>query len=247
VKTTLALIAAMLPAGLAWAQGPSGAARPGAARAAVAPSAVTPWARGETLNYSGNWPSGLSLGEATFKTGGAEPGWQFEFTIEAGLPGLEIRDTYRSTVNASFCSERLEKDFVHGPRKGKETVTYDLFKRQATRQTTGGGKSEISTSDCVKDGLAFVYFLRRELAGGRVPASQQINFGAAYQVTATYADSPQIEVGGARQASDRVQVSLKGSVSSHTLEIFFARDAARTPLLVRMPFALGTFALELVR
>lgn len=227
---------------LAWAQGPSSSA----ARPAVSTGAVG-FPRGEVLNYSINWPSGLSLGEAQFKVAGDEPGWQFEFTIEAGLPGLEIRDRYRSSVNGSFCSEKLEKDFVHGPRKGKETVTYDLVKRQATRQTSTGGKSEISIPDCVKDGLSFVYFLRRELAGGRVPGSQQVNFGAAYQVTASYADSPQIEIGGTRQVSDRVQASFKGPASSHTVEIFFARDAARTPLLIRMPFALGTFALELVR
>ena len=74
-----------------------------------------------------------------------------------------------------------------------------------------------------------------------------MNFGANYQVTASYADSPQIEIAGTRQASDRVQVSLKGPASSQSLEIYFARDQARTPLLIRMPFTLGTFALELVR
>jgi hypothetical protein len=29
--------------------------------------------------------------------------------------------------------------------------------------------------------------------------------------------------------------------------MYFARDAARTPLLVKVPFALGKFSMELVR
>jgi hypothetical protein len=214
-----------------WAQASSGA----------------PFARGEVLNYSVNWPSGLSLGEAQFKAGGGEPGWQFEFHLEASLPAFEIRDHYRSSADARFCSESLDKEFVHGPRKGKEQVRYDQQKHTAERQTVAGGKSEISIPDCVKDGLTFLYFLRRELAGGRIPSPQTINFGAPYQGTASYADSPHIEVSGVRQPSDRVQVSFRGPASQHTFEIYFGRDPARTPLLVRVPFPLGTFTLELVR
>jgi hypothetical protein len=32
-----------------------------------------------------------------------------------------------------------------------------------------------------------------------------------------------------------------------TVEIFFAKDAARTPLLARIPLALGSFTVELIR
>ncbi len=207
----------------------------------------TPFARGEVLNYSVNWPSGLGLGEAQFRAGGGEPGWQFEFTLDAGLPGFDIRERHRSKANGQFCSETLEKESTRGTRKTRETVTYDAQKRVALRQTLGGGKSEVSTGDCVKDALTFVYYLRRELSGGRLPPSQTVNFGAPYQVTASYADSAQLEVGGTRQTADRVMVSFRGPASDRTFEIFFARDAARTPLVLRVPFSLGTFALELVR
>lgn len=218
-----------------------------ASPAAAAGPSATPFARGEALNYAINWPSGLSLGEAQFKAGGGEPGWEFELTLDAGLPGFDIKERYKSASGAAFCSQSLEKDTTRGSRKGREKITFDQQKHVATRQTPGGGKSEVSIPDCAKDGLAFFYFLRRELAQGRIPGSQAVNLGAAYQVTATYADSLQIEVGGARQVSDRVQVSIRGPASSHTFEIFFGRDAARTPLLVRVPFSMGTFVLELVR
>jgi hypothetical protein len=223
----------LLGATVAWGQGSS--------------PAGAPFARGEVLNYSVNWPSGLSLGEAQFKVGGGEPGWKFEFSLDASLPGFEIKERYQSTAGGQFCSEILEKEFVRGVRKGREKVTYDQKKRVAERQTLGGGRSEVSVPECVKDGLTFLFFLRRELAAGRVPPAQTVNLGAAYQVTASYADSPQLEVSGTRQTTDRVLVSFRGPASSHTIEMFFARDAARTPVLVRAPFSLGTFALELVR
>jgi len=214
---------------------------------AVSASGGMPFARGEILNYLVNWPSGLSLGEAQFKAGGGEPGWEFEFSMEASLPGLEIRDRYKSQVDAQFCSTRLEKESVHGPRKARETVTYEQEKHVAVRQTAGGGKSELSISDCVKDGLSFVYHLRRELGRGRVPETQTVNFGAPYQVTSTYANTLPIEVSGERHTADRVLVSFRGPASTQTFEIFFARDPARTPLIIRVPFSLGTFSLELVR
>ncbi len=227
-----------------WAQTPS---VPSGRPAPPVSVSATPFARGETLNYAVNWPSGLGLGEATLKAGGGEPGWQFEFHIDASLPGFEIRDNYRSSASEKFCSESLEKEFAHGARKGKEKVRYNPQKRIAERETTGGGKSELSVPDCVKDGLTFVFFLRRELAAGRIPPAQTINFGSPYQVTSTYSDSSQLEVGGVRQPADRVQVSFRGPASEHTFEIYFGRDPARTPLLIRAPFPLGTFALELVR
>ena len=40
---------------------------------------------------------------------------------------------------------------------------------------------------------------------------------------------------------------VKGSASSSNFELFFARDAARTPLMVRIPSSLGTISLELSR
>jgi hypothetical protein len=47
--------------------------------------------------------------------------------------------------------------------------------------------------------------------------------------------------------TDHIQASVKGPKSDWSFEIFFARDAARTPLLIRVPFTLGSFSLELIR
>jgi hypothetical protein len=44
-----------------------------------------------------------------------------------------------------------------------------------------------------------------------------------------------------------VLATLKGPASEITFEMFFARDAARTPLVIRVPLTLGTFSMELAR
>jgi hypothetical protein len=47
--------------------------------------------------------------------------------------------------------------------------------------------------------------------------------------------------------TDRVVVYVKGPKSDFSFETYYARDAARTPLLVKVPFSAGTFSMELVR
>ena len=65
-------------------------------------------ASGETLHYSINWPSGLSLGEATLRSDrtvestDSASGWEFELNLDASVPGFAIRDQYRSTANRIF-------------------------------------------------------------------------------------------------------------------------------------------------
>jgi hypothetical protein len=54
-------------------------------------------------------------------------------------------------------------------------------------------------------------------------------------------------MGGKDVQSDEVLCTVKGPSSQFTFEMYFARDPARSPLLVKAPFALGTFSMELIR
>ena len=56
-----------------------------------------------------------------------------------------------------------------------------------------------------------------------------------------------ISSGDKQVVTDHVVTYVKGPKSDFSFEIFFARDAARTPLSVRIPLAVGTLSLELVR
>ena len=55
--------------------------------------AVTMWgAQGfpqadETLNYTVNWPSGLSLGEGRLEAKKNAAGWEFDLQLDAAVPG----------------------------------------------------------------------------------------------------------------------------------------------------------------
>jgi hypothetical protein len=56
-----------------------------------------------------------------------------------------------------------------------------------------------------------------------------------------------IHIGEQKAEADRIVATLRGPSSDLTVEIFFSHDTARIPLLARIPLALGTFSVELVR
>ncbi len=213
----------------------------------AAPPAQDPFAE-ESLNYSVNWPSGLSLGEASLRSRRVGDRWELEFRLEAAVPGFEVSDHHRSIAAEEFCSLELEKQFRHGKRTAEERTTFDAQRSLAVRETLrGGGKSEMPAPPCARDALAFLYYLRRELAHGRLPPAQEIFFGARYRVSLQYAGARTVLVNEAPMQAEGLRVSLKGPASEHEIELFFARDAVRTPLLVRATLPLGTFTMELVR
>ena len=205
----------------------------------------------EHLRYTINWPSGLSLGEGTMRARRLpDPpnAREYSLVLDAAIPGVIIRDEYTARATAGFCSLQFEKNSVHGPRKASEKSVFDFERNVLTRTTTGGGgKSEISTAPCAKDALTFIYFLRREVAQGRVPTSQTVYFGAAYQMRMAYANTQQVTAGGERVEADRFTAKVKGPASETSFEIWLSRDPARTPVMIRVPFAMGTFSMELVR
>lgn len=203
---------------------------------------------GETLRYSINWPTGLSLGEAEMTARAStrkDAAVEYEFRLDASLPGFPITDVYRSLATAGFCTVEFEKRFTHGGRKGAESTTIRPD-GVAVRQTEDGGKSELPASTCARDGLAFLYWLRSELQRGRVPAPQTILFGAAYQATLKFATTERVLVNDKPWEADRIEVVMKGPASETKFELFVGRDPARRLLKVRVPFVLGSFSMELL-
>jgi hypothetical protein len=202
----------------------------------------------ESLRYSINWASGLSLGEATVRSDKGKEAWDFEIAMDASIPGFALRDDYKSASTADLCSLQLEKTFTHGTRKADEMVTFDQQKNTVSRETNnGGGKTDVSVGTCAKDALTFLQFARRELAQGRLPPQQQVVFGAAYNVRLEFTGTQKIRSGDQMVEADRILATIKGPVTDLTVEIFFAKDGARTPLMARIPLALGSFTVELVR
>ena len=201
----------------------------------------------ESLHYTVNWPGGHGLGQATLTARQSGPGWNFGITIQAGIPGYAVADQYRSVTNASGCSVEFQRTISHGERKSQDQTAFNYQQNVAQRRTVNGGRSEIPLPSCAHDALAFIYYARRELGQGRVPAPEQVFYGPAHSAQLQYAGPQTIDVGEQPVTADRVLVYIQGPASDTQLEIFFARDPARTPLLVRVPFSVGTLSLELAR
>jgi len=204
---------------------------------------------GESLDYTVNWPTGLTLGEAHLRAAKTGDRWQFDFSLDAAVPGFTFSDRYHSLASAELCSLEFDKDARHGQRIDKEKTLFDYHAGSATRTTLaqGGGHTDIDINNCAYDGLDYVFYARRELAQGRVPPQETVLFGAAYSARLVYTGAQDVTINNKRRQADRVLLYLKGPASDSTVEILFDRDPARTPLIVKAPFALGTFSMELVR
>ena len=202
----------------------------------------------EVLSYSINWPSGLSLGEAQLSSKPAGEGRAFHMALQASMPGTPIRDDFRSRVDAGYCSLEFEKESMHGTRKANEKSVFDSSKGTMTRETSaGGGKSEKQVGACARDALAFLYQVRRELAQGRITRAQTVYFGASYDVKLQYAGIHHIQSGDEQVETEQLTVTVKGQASELSFEIYFARDPARTPVMVKLPLPVGSFSMELLR
>ena len=216
-------------------------------------TASSPKFANEQVHYTINWPSGLSLGEAQLHAvrskseGNAPDRLSLEFSIDAALPGFQVEDRYHSDATSEFCSLDFDRRFQHGRKKSEEKSTFDPENGTVERETKGGGKSTLNTATCAKDALTYLYFLRRELSEGRLPPPQDVYFGSAYHVRVEFTGTQSIRLGETSVEADRLAASLKGPSSEINFEIFFLKDAARTPALVRVPLAMGTFSMELTR
>ncbi len=201
----------------------------------------------EQLTYSINWPSGLSLGEGKLNSRHTGEGWDLELTLDAAIPGYAVKDSYKSRATAAMCSSYFARNSLHGKKKVDETTSVDFGKKVATRATAGGGKTDIPLTECLKDALSYLFWCRRELGQGRVPSAQPVLFGALYQADFQYAGEAQIAVNDKPTKTDKLLCHLKGPASDIKFEMYVARDAARTPLVFRVPLPMGTFSMEIVR
>ena len=205
----------------------------------------------ETLHYRVNWPGGNSLGEVNLTAHKAgDGGWDFDMSTTVAIPVVPVSDTYKAAAGADLCSATLQREISHGSKKVTEKTEFDQKQNRALRQTlvpAGGGKTEFDIPTCGRDALTFQYFARREMGQGRVPPAGKVFFGSAYEVKMVYTGAQDIPVAGKPVVTDHLNVSVKGPASDFTFEIFYARDAARTPLLIKIPVSVGTVSLELVR
>jgi len=166
--------------------------------------------------------------------------------LDAAVPGFMIRDEYSSAADDKLCTSQVQKTVTRGSRKTVEKIQIDTRTKMATRETQGGGKSQYSVPECVHDAMAFLQFVRQELRQGRVVPQQPVILGSKYDVRLTFVGTETIRVAGEAVEADRVRTEIKGPKVEVTADLYFSHDAARTPVLARIPLALGTFTVELL-
>jgi len=205
----------------------------------------------EALHYTINYSSGLSLGDANLSAHKTANGWDFTVTADAAVAGFSIKDKYSSSMIAGYCSAELKRDTIHGSKSFSEKTAFDQEKQTAHRVTefpSNGGVSEMNVGPCGRDAIAFLYFARKELGQGRVPPPQVVYFGSPYTVQQSYTGAQTITLADKKpEITDHLVFTVKGPKSDFTVEVNYARDAARTPLLIKIPQTAGTLSMELVR
>ena len=205
----------------------------------------------EALHYTIDYSSGLSLGDASLSAHKTADGWDFTVTLDAAVAGFTIKDKYSSSTIAGYCSAELKRDTIHGAKTFSEKTTFDQEKQTAHRVTefpSNGGFTDMNVGPCGRDAIAFLYFARKELGQGRVPPPQVVYFGSPYTVRQSYTGAQTITVADKKpEVTDHLVYTVKGPKSDFTVEVFYARDAARTPLLIKIQQTAGTLSMELVR
>ena len=114
----------------------------------------------ESLRYSVNWPSGLSLGEMTLHSDKTAGQRSLGAEIDASFPGFPLREHAQSTATAELCSTVLDKNSVRGARVSAERILFDQANHTATRESKTGGHSQMQVPPCAHDALAFLEFFR---------------------------------------------------------------------------------------
>jgi hypothetical protein len=203
----------------------------------------------ETLKYSVNWPSGLSLGEATFTAHHNGTGnWDFDLNFNVAEPGFAVVDHFQGSATPELCSLSVVKDTNHGGKKTAEKTTFDQAAHTAHRVTTmpsNGGDNSFDIAACARDAMTYVYYGRRELGQGRVPQAQTVYLGAGYSVKMDYTGAQNISYAGKSTVTDHLNATVQGPRANFTVEVFYARDAARTPLKIRIPLPIGAISVDL--
>jgi hypothetical protein len=204
----------------------------------------------ESLKYSIEYTSGLNLGDAVFNATHSQGGWEFEAMVNAAVPGFAINDALRASATAELCSTQFTRDLNQGRKKTREKTTFDEKTGKGHRVTTlpqDGGETTFTIPSCARDALTYVYYGRRELGQGRVPRTQDVYFGGAYTAKMEYSGAQNLTIKGKATVTDLLVISVKGPKSDFSFEVFYARDAARTPLQIRIPGPAGTLSAVLVQ
>lgn len=218
--------------------------------AQAAASSWPPIANGEELSFDLLWPSGLTLGEGKLSAARAGAEVHLAASVKADLPQHAVSYTFRSVTDERLCSARFQQRLREGSRITEETFTFN--QQEHTVQGPRGTETIPGPyGDCARDPLALLYHFRRQLAANQLPIGTPEAVGSFYLgdgFTVRYeAIAPEtVKLGAKQWEGDRFLITAQGYHGQEQIvEVWIRPDEARTPVVVRVPFALATFGAEL--
>ena len=177
-----------------------------------------------------NWQSGLSLGDATLTAHRAASGWDFDVTVNAGVPGFAMADT---TARLDRCrplfagtGPRPQPRRQADPRE--DHLRPEGRQRDAHHPVPGGRRQQRPSTFPPARATPWRSLITPAWSWGKAAClpAQQVFFGSAYTVRMDYTGAQNITVDEKPTVTDQLMRHREGAESriSH-FEMFFARDA----------------------
>ena len=204
----------------------------------------------ESLRYNVNWPSGAEPGRSHLHRAPLRRGLGSGCDRESRRPGFALADKFHSAVDRGALLHRIRAR--PEPRRPSEPTRrpISISSRQAHRAPRcfrPAAARAISESRPAPATRGVPLLRARRVGPGPRARSAAGVFRAGLFGTLDYTGPQAIAWAGSPDVTDRIHVTVKGPKADFVFDIFFARDAARTPLRIRVPLAPGVFSLELVR
>ena len=159
--------------------------------------------------------------------------------MEAAVPGFACAKAAKATATTDFCSLELEKNATRGKRNVDETTTFDQKGLRPSQDEQGrqDGADDSRLRERCPD-FRLLPPPRARRGSPSAGAERVLRRGLPGPGACTPARRRFVSAEKLLEA-DRIAADIKGPASEITADLFFARDAARTPLLIQAPLAIG--------
>jgi hypothetical protein len=218
----------------------------------VEPSATSarPFRVGERLTYQVKYGR-IPVGHATMTVVGVEdvrgrPSYHVSFTIDGGLPGLQVHDRYESWLDTATLASRRHVQEIREVRYRRST-RYEIYPEEQRYRENDEDSLRTSVALPLDEG-SFVYFMRTV----RVPVGQTREFHQYFKpdrnpviIRALRRDTVEVPSGRYPTVVVRPSIQARGIFAEGgQAELWLSDDADR--VLVQMKSRFAGFSLSLL-
>jgi hypothetical protein len=206
-------------------------------------AAARPFRVGEQLTYRVKYGS-IPVGHATMSVVGVEdvrgrPSYHVTFTIDGGLPGVQVHDRYESWLDTATLASRRHVQEIREVRYRRST-RYEIYPEEQRYRENDEDSLRTSVALPLDEG-SFVYFIRTV----RVPVGQTREFHQYFKpdrnpviIRALRRDTVEVPSGRYPTVVVRPTIQARGIFSEGgQAELWMSDDADRVLVQLRARFA----------